>query len=127
MREQCTLVAWVWVCAMLSGINGFAAAGAAVGCCFYMAVPRATTVREQFCLSVFSFGMGYGGGIYWYGGPPPYSEKAMLVAGAMSALIAVVFTAIGYMVERDGQVPEWIKTIITIIPFFKSRGNNDGT
>jgi hypothetical protein len=126
MREQCSLYAYLWVCALLAGINGFAFAGAAIGCCFYMAAPRATSLRERFFLSVFSFGMGYGGGIYWYGGPPPYSEKAMIIAGAISALIAVVFTALGYMVEKDGPVPEWIKTIIGLIPFFKSRGGNDG-
>lgn len=127
MREQCTVWAWWWVCAVLSGVHPFAAAGAAIGCCFFMAAPRATTIRERFLLSMFSLGMGYSGGIFWYGGGPPYSEKAMLVAGAISAMVAVVFTALGYMVEKDGPVPQWIKTIIDLIPFFKSRGNSDGT
>lgn len=127
MREQCVVWAWWWVCAVGAGVNPFAAAGAAIGCCFFMAAPRATTLRERFLLSVFSFGMGYGGGVFFYGGPPPYSEKAMLVAGGIAAMIATVFTALGYMVEKDGPVPEWIKTIIGLIPFFKSRGNSDGT
>lgn len=126
MREQCSLYAYLWVCALLAGINGFAAAGAAIGCCFFLAAPKATSLRERFLLSVFSLGMGYGGGVYFYGGGPPFDEKALFVAGAVSALIAVVFTALGYMVEKDGPVPEWIKTIIGLIPFFKNRGGNDG-
>ena len=118
MRDQCETYAYLWVCALLAGMNGYAAAGAAIGCCFYLAAPKATSFRERFFLTLFSWGMACGG--------PPYDEKAMFVSGAIGALIAVVFTALGYMVEKDGPVPEWIKTIIGLIPFFKSRGSNDG-
>lgn len=126
MREQCAVYAYLWVCTLLAGMNGYAAAGAAIGCCFYLAAPKATSFRERFMLTLFSWGMAYGGGVFFYGGPPPWNEKALFVAGGIGALIAVVFTALGYMVEKDGPVPEWIKTIIGLIPFFKSRGGNDG-
>lgn len=126
MREQCAVVFWTWLCAIGGVINPFAVAGALVGICFFLASPKATTLGQKLYLGFFSFGMGFAGGIFFYPGGPPWSEEAMVVSGGIAALIATVFTAAGYMVERQADLPEWAKSILAVIPTLKQRGNGDG-
>jgi hypothetical protein len=82
MREQCTVIFWTWVCMVGGVINPFAVAGALIGTCFFLASPKATTLGQKIYLGLFSCGMGFGGGIFFYPGGPPWSEKAMIVSGA---------------------------------------------
>lgn len=127
MREQCTVIFWAWLCALGGVVNPFAVAGALVGMCFFLASPKATTLAQKLYLGVFSCGMGIGGGIFFYPGGPPWSEKAMLVSGGIAALIATVFTAAGYMVDSKGGLPRWVKDILAYVPFVKPRSNSDGS
>jgi hypothetical protein len=126
MREQCTVIFWTWVCMVGGVINPFAVAGALIGTCFFLASPKATTLGQKIYLGLFSCGMGFGGGIFFYPGGPPWSEKAMIVSGAIAALIATVFTAAGYMVDSKGGLPKWVTDILGYVPFIKRRSNSDG-
>lgn len=73
---------------LMLGMHPHAAAGAAFGCFFFLASPASTNRRQRLLLAVFSFGIGYAAGVFVYGGGPPYSEKAMVVAASVSALAA---------------------------------------
>lgn len=114
------------VCMILAAVNPWAATGAAFGCCFFLAAPMATNGWQRFKLMLFSLGIGYGGGVFFYGGGPPWNEKAMMVSAALSALGAVIFTALYYVVDRNGPLPQWLENILDRIPLFKRRGDNDG-
>jgi hypothetical protein len=114
------------LCLFAAAIHPWAATGAAFGCCFFLAAPMATTGWQRFKLVLFSFGLGYAGGVFWYGGGPPWSEKAMLVAAALSALGAVIFTAFYYVIDKSGPLPAWLESILDRIPLFKRRSDTDG-
>lgn len=125
MFDQCSRE-FAILCMILAAVNPWAATGAAFGCCFFLAAPMATNGWQRFKLMMFSLGIGYGGGVFFYGGGPPWNEKAMMVSAALSALGAVVFTALYYVVDRNGPLPEWLTNILDRIPLFKRRGDNDG-
>jgi len=127
MREQCTVVFWAWVCMLGGLINPFAVAGALIGTCFLLSRPGATTLGQKIYLGLFSCGMGFGGGVFFYPGGPPWNEKAMLVSGGIAGLIATVFTAAGAMVESKAGLPKWVKDILGYVPFVKQRSNSDGS
>ncbi|MNQ62184.1 hypothetical protein D3C85_765190 [compost metagenome] len=112
---------------ILAATHPWAAIGASAGCCFFLAAPMASHGWKRFKLCVFSWGIGYAGGVFFYGGGPPYSEKAMLVAAALSALGAVIFTAFYYVIDKSGPLPEWLESILDRVPMFKRRSDNDGT
>lgn len=111
---------------LLTGLQPHAAVGAAVGCFFFLASPASTNRRQRLLLAVFSFGIGYAAGVFAYGGGPPYSEKAMLVAGSVSALAAVIWTGLHRMAAADGPLPEWVKDTLGFIPMFRRKGPDDG-
>ncbi|ATW62255.1 hypothetical protein Psp6_00002 [Pseudomonas phage Psp6] len=104
----------------------WAAVGAGFGCVFFLTLPAASTGWKRFKLVVFSYGLGYAAGVFFYGGGPPYSEKAMFVSAGFSALGAVVFTAFYYVVDKNGPLPPWLESILDRIPMFKRGGNSDG-
>jgi hypothetical protein len=114
------------LCLMAAAIHPWAAAGAAFGCCFFLAAPSATSGWKRLKLGLFSFGIGYAGGVFCYGGGPPWSEKAMLVAAALSALGAVLFTAFYYVIDKSGPLPAWLESILDRIPMLKRRSDTDG-
>lgn len=125
MFDQCTRDITLF-CAIAMAIHPWAATGAVVGCCFFLAAPMATSGWQRVKLTAFSFGIGYAGGVFWYGGGPPWSEKAMLISAALSALAAVVFTAFYYIIDKSGPLPSWLESILDRIPFFKRRSDTDG-
>lgn len=114
------------LCLIAAAIHPWAATGAAFGCCFFLFAPMATTGWQRLKLLPFSFGIGYAGGVFWYGGGPPWSEKAMLVSAALSALGAIIFTAFYYVIDKNGPLPAWLESILDRIPLFKRRSDTDG-
>lgn len=96
-------------------INPWAAVGAFGGCCFFLALPStADTVGRRFLLSVFSWVMGYGAGAFIYPGPP-WSQEAMFVSGAASAMASVIFTALHSSVSDGKDLPPWVLSIIDLV------------
>lgn len=103
----------------------WAATGAAFGCCFFLAYPGATTSRQRLFLGLFSLGIGYACGVFFYGEGPPYSTKAMFVAGAFAALAAVLFTAWAAIISTNGTLPPWLTSLIELWPFKKGVPRDD--
>lgn len=124
--------AWQWlaglVIVVLAAMNPFAAAGAAFGCCFYMAFPSASRGLQRLLYSVFSWGIGYAAGVFSYGDGPPYSQKSMLVAAVVAAVAVLVFIAWGSIIKRDGNLPPWVESLLdVVVPFRAKRGDDDAT
>lgn len=128
MFDQCTREALVWWCVVLLAIHPWAASGAAFGCCFFLAAPMVTSGWQRIKLALFSFGMGYSAGVFFYPNVSgqPWNEKAMLVSACVSALAAVAFTAFYFVIDKSGPLPDWLKDILDRIPMFKRRSDNDG-
>lgn len=128
MFDQCTRDATALLCMIAMAVHPWAATGAAVGCCFLLFAPMATGGWQRLKLIPFSFGMGYAGAVFFYGrvAGEPWSEKAMLVAAALSALSAVTFTAFYYVIDKSGPLPAWLESILDRIPLFKRRSDSDG-
>lgn len=106
---------------LLAGMQPHAAAGAAVGCFFFLASPASTNRKQRLLLAVFSFGIGYAAGIFAYN-----NEKSMLVAGSVSALAAVIWTGLHRMAAADGPLPQWVKDTLGFIPMTRRKGPDDG-
>lgn len=111
---------------LMAGMHPHAAAGAAFGCFFFLASPGRTKRRERLLLVVFSFGIGYAAGVFAYGGGPPYNEKAMFVAGSVSALAVGIWTGLKRMTDADGPLPQWLKDTLGFIPLLRRKGPDDG-
>ena len=112
--------------AALAAMNPFAAAGAAFGCCFYLAFPSASRGLQRLLYGVFSWGIGYSAGVFCYGEGPPFSQKSMLVAAIVAAVAVMVFIAWGGIIRQNGSLPPWAESILdTVFPFRKKRGDND--
>ena len=104
-------------------VHPHAAIGAAVGCCFFLAMPWAAgnlAWWRRLLLSVFSYGMGYAAGAYADG------NGAMLVSGSVSAVAAIFFSALNRTGNTDGPLPLWLGQILDRIPFLKRGGRDDG-
>lgn len=112
---------------ILAAMHPHAAAGAAFGCCFFLAYPSASRGLQRLLYGLFSWGIGYAAGVFCYGEGPPYSQKAMLVAAAVSALAVLIFIAWGGIIRRDGNLPPWIQSMLDVVfPFRAKRGDSDG-
>lgn len=111
--------------ALLAALNPHAAAGAAFGCCFYLAAPSATQGFSRFLYALFSWGIGYAAGIFFYGEGPPYSPKAMLVAATMSAIAVLVFVSWSGIIHREGNLPPWVESLLDTVFPFRKRGKDD--
>jgi hypothetical protein len=105
--------------AFFAPVHPWAAAGAAFGCCFFLASPAWTTTSQRWLLGVFSWGIGYSAGVYWFGEGPPWSTKAMLISVTLSALAAVLFTAWFGIIASNGTLPPWLTSLFELIKFRK--------
>lgn len=111
---------------LMAAMNPYAAAGAAFGCCFYLAFPSASRGLQRLLYCVFSWGIGYAAGVFCYGEGPPYSQKSMLVAAVVAAVAVLVFVAWGSIIRRDGNLPPWVQSLLDLVfPFRSKRGDND--
>lgn len=112
--------------AVLAMLNPHAAAGAAFGCCFFLAYPSASRGWQRILYGAFSWGLGYAAGVFFYGEGPPYSQKSMLVASAVAALAVLVFVAWSAVIRRDGNLPPWLQSILDIVfPYRAKRGEEN--
>lgn len=107
-------------------INPHAAIGAAIGCCFFLAVPWGSVKLEwwrRLLLSIFSYGAGYAAGAFFYGDGE--ENGSMLCAIGVSAIVAVAMSAFRNTTERtiggDGPLPQWVKDILDRVPFLNRR------
>lgn len=100
-------------------IHPYAAAGAAFGCCFYLASPLSVQSWRRVLLAVFSWGLGYSCGAYMFAMNEPRSIGAMMVAASVSALAAVVFSGLYKVAESNGPLPAWLSNILDRVPFLK--------
>lgn len=121
---------WQWLAGLavmvLAAMNPYAAAGAAFGCCFYLAFPSASRGLQRLLYSVFSWGIGYAAGVFFYGDGPPYSQKGMLVSAIVAAVAVLVFVAWGSIIRRDGNLPPWVQSLLDVVfPFRQKRGDQD--
>lgn len=118
-----------WVFGIMSAAwyatHPWAATGAAFGCLFFLAYPGATTGKQRWLLGLFSLGIGYACGVFFYGEGPPYSNKAMFVAGSFAAIAAVFFTAWSVVISSNGNLPPWIVSLIELLPFKKGAPRDD--
>lgn len=111
---------------VLAAMNPFAAAGAAFGCCFYLAFPSASRGLQRLLYSAFSWGIGYAAGVFFYGGGPPYNQKSMLIAAGVAAVAVLMFIAVGSIIKRNGNLPPWAQTLLEVaFPFRAKRGGKD--
>lgn len=127
MSDHTSTVAYVLSAlgAFLAPVHPWAATGAAFGCCFFLAAPATTVGAKRWLLALFSLGIGYAAGVFFYGEGPPYSNKAMLVAAALAALAAVLFTAWHAIIANNGPLPPWLSAIIELLPFKKGTRTDD--
>lgn len=127
MLNECTKgLPWLF-CIILVNMHPWAAIGAAFGCCFFLTKPPTETKwYDVGLLCLFSWGMGYGAGVFFYGDGPPYSVKAMAVASLVSAFAAVIAASVWYMVENRGDLPAWAQNVLDRLPALRKRGTGDG-
>lgn len=115
-------------CFILINMHPWAAIGASFGCCFLLSrPPKNTAWYSVLFLTAFSWGMGYGAGVFFYGDGPPYSAKAMAVASLVSAVAGVVFASFCYAVENKEDLPKWMQNIMDRIPTLRNRGGENGS
>lgn len=115
-----------FVVVVLAAMNPYAAAGAAFGCCFYQAFPSASRGLQRLLYGVFSWGIGYAAGVFFYGDGPPYSQKSMLVAAIVAAVAVLVFVAWGSIIRLHGNLPPWVQSLLDVVfPFRNKRGDSD--
>ena len=89
-------VATISLLAILALMEPHSAIGAVFGCCFYLAMPNANTVRQVVLYTIASAGIGYAAGITIYA-----NEMKMLVSSITSATcVAVLTSAHGLIRER---------------------------
>jgi len=114
------------VLAVLALLNPHAAAGAAFGCCFFLAFPSESRGWRRFLYCVGSWGGGYAAGVFLYGEGPPYNQKGMLVAAVVAALAVLIFVAWSAIIRRDGDLPPWLQSLLDVVmPFRAKRGDEN--
>ena len=121
---------WQWIAAavllLLAALNPHAASGAAFGCCFFLAFPSASRGLQRLLYGVFSWGIGYASGVFFYGEGPPYNQKSMLIAATMAAVAVLIFVAWGSIIRQHGKLPPWAEAILDIVfPFRAKRGKKN--
>ena len=89
-------VATISLLAVLALMDPRSAIGAVFGCCFYLAMPNANTIRQVVLYTISAAGIGYAAGITIYA-----NEMKMLVSAITSATcVAILTSAHGLIRER---------------------------
>lgn len=110
----------------LAALHPWAAAGASFGCVFYLMTPAVLEPWRKAGYTVASWGIGYAGGIFAYGGGPPYLEQAMLVSALTSCLVVMLLTITLGAGDKGGPLPPLVSDILDRIPFLRKKGPPDG-
>lgn len=101
----------------VQAVHPWASIGASFGCCFFLASPGSAVGIKRLFLGLFSWGVGYAAGVFWFGEGPPWSQKAMLVSAAAGALAAVLFTVAYGMISSNSALPPWAESLLKVIPW----------
>lgn len=115
----------LFVGATLGELHPGSAMGASFGCVFFVFLPDATKGGMVFkfvrkvALAVVSWGFGYATGIAVGGA---LSMLAALVGGALAA---AVLGALNLMVLNDGDLPQWLTSIIRAVLRLKPGGRDE--
>jgi hypothetical protein len=118
------VVALLYVGALIAQLHPGAAMGASFGCVFFVFLPDPTVGGRLFKLvrktglTVVSWGFGYAVGIAIGG------TWAMLTAVLGGALAAAVLGALNLMVLNDGDLPNWLNSVIRAVLRLKT-GSKD--
>lgn len=110
------IVLATWITAVVAAMHPWASTGAAFGCFFFLSVSSRLKRSARVQLLIFSWGIGYGAGIYW-NGDDPARQGAMLVAGVAAALGSALFTAFYRVIDKDGALPPWLGSVLDRLPF----------
>lgn len=111
--------------ALIAQLHPGAAMGASFGCLFFIFLPDPTAGGALFkftrkCgLTIVSWGFGYAAGIAVGG------SFAMLFGVLGGALAAAILGALNLMVLNDGDLPNWLASIVKAVFRLKTRGNDD--
>lgn len=119
------VVALMYLGALAAQLHPGAAMGASFGCVFFIFLPDPTVGGWVFkcfrktSLTVVSWGFGYAAGIAMGG------TGAMLAAVLGSSLAAAILGALNLMVLNDGDLPNWLSSMIRAVLRLKTRGKDE--
>lgn len=117
MHEQHAQNSLTALALLLLYINPYAAIGACFGCVFFLQYPSVLSKGRRAMLAVFSWGVGYAAGMYWYGSGPPWLPQAFLPALIAAALGSSMFTAISAVIDSNGDLPAWLSALLNLLPW----------
>lgn len=105
---------------LLNALQPEAAAGAVFGAMFFWSLSPEIPLRTRFWLAIASIGIGYGAGL-----PATRSDSgwAWIYAGVGASLAHVVIASVRSMVQRDGPMPLWLRSMLDALPWTKTRGD----
>lgn len=118
-------IAFVYAWSVLEQLHPGSAMGASFGCVFFVLLPDPVIASwsqkliRKIGLTVVSWGFGYAVGIAFSNG------SSMLAAIIGAAVASGVLGAINLMVKNDGDLPQWMSSLINAILRLK-RGGDDG-
>lgn len=116
-------VSAVYVWAVLEQLHPGSAAGASFGCVFFILLPDPVVsswflkLIRKIGLTVVSWGFGYAVGIAFSNG------SSMLAAILGSAVASGVLGAVNLMVKNNGDLPQWMSSLINAILRLKRGGD----
>jgi hypothetical protein len=116
-------VSAVYVWAVLEQLHPGSAMGASFGCVFFILLPDPVVsswflkLIRKIGLTIVSWGFGYAVGIAFS------SNSSMLVAVIGAAVASGVLGAINLMVKNDGDLPQWMSSLINAILRLKRGGD----
>lgn len=116
-------VVFVYVWAVMEQLHPGSAMGASFGCVFFILLPDpvvsslASKLLRKMGLTVVSWGFGYAVGIAFSNG------SSMLAAIIGAAVASGVLGAINLMVKNDGDLPQWMSSLINAILRLKRGGD----
>lgn len=107
---------------LLSAVQPEAAAGAVFGAMFFWSLSPEIPIVTRFWLAIASVGFGYGTGL-----PAARSDSgwAWFYAGLGASLAHVVLVSVRSMVKKDGAVPPWLRSLLDLLPWTKTRGGDN--
>lgn len=103
---------------LLNAVQPEPAAGAVFGAMFFWALSPEIPIRSRMLLAVGSIGLGYGTGL-----PSVKSDSgwAWVFAALGASLGHVVLASIRSMVKKDGAWPQWLVSVVDLLPWTKNR------
>jgi hypothetical protein len=113
--------AYVW--AVIEQLHPGSAMGASFGCVFFVLLPDPVVASffskllRKMGLTVVSWGFGYAVGIAFSNG------SSMLAAIIGAAVASGVLGALNLMVKNDGDLPQWLSSLINAILRLKRGGD----